>query len=589
MKTKILKSYLDSVKDKTIKEIKLELNSKIEDYIKNIRILLIKSNYQIEEYKKISEKIEKENINIKEINLSLVKYNKELKREINNYQSNLASLQKSYELLIKQKDLFEVILNEYSSNSPDQILSELKIAKEGSLQLLKNYNDIVKENSEMKKEIENMEKKYKEKMDILLKGFNDYKDDKINEDKQKRYKIKYLETKLYNSEKYQKDNYNLHQILYYLYNLLFEEFSLNKNVKINEKYLNVKESDFEPNVIFDEEIKNYIKLMIKSMHRESMDVIFRECVGYLNMIIRKYFPNKKNLRFKPVEMLIEINNYIDSKIKEINEDNLLIKQYKNNYLKIQKENIKINKKIKKNIYDSYQFKGENHISLNSQEFNKLQKSFNRNDINNKKSLTNQNIYNTPYNNKVNDIYKINTNIKNNISLYNLKKTKLKLHLNKSEDNKITKKKNTTEERKSLKTLSLFENIEKKDNDILIINKRTRNKSSNIFKSKTMKKNGKIIKENGNSKEMRIYHDYNFLVEETNRLILYKPRMKSYNERKKENLDNKENDVYKENKKNINDIFKNNNNNNIYFQKNKNDKIEKKIFKEINYIISNLKK
>ena len=27
-------------------------------------------------------------------------------------------------------------------------------------------------------------------------------------------------------------------------------------------------------------------------------------------------------------------------------------------------------------------------------------------------------------------------------------------------------------------------------------------------------------------------------------------MKSYNERKKENLDNKENDVYKENKKNI---------------------------------------
>ena len=37
------------------------------------------------------------------------------------------------------------------------------------------------------------------------------------------------------------------------------------------------------------------------------------------------------------------------------------------------------------------------------------------------------------------------------------------------------------------------------------------------------------------------------------------------------------------------LIKNNNNNNIYFQKNKNDKIEKKIFKEINYIISNLKK
>ena len=130
IRSKVLKAYLESVKDKTIKEIKTELNAKIDDYIKNIRILLLESNFQVDKYKKIAEKIENENINIKQINSSLMIYNQDILKEINNYQSNLDSLQKSYKLLLKQKDLFDVILEEYSSKSPEEILSELKLAKE---------------------------------------------------------------------------------------------------------------------------------------------------------------------------------------------------------------------------------------------------------------------------------------------------------------------------------------------------------------------------------------------------------------------------------------------------------------------------
>ena len=576
MRIKILKSYLDSARDKTIKEIRSELNSKIDEYIKDIRILLIKSNYEVDEYKKTSEKIEKENINIRQINASLNQYNKELIKEIKNIRSSLDSLQKSYEILVKQKDLFEVILREYAGNSPDQILLELKLAKEGSILLLDNYNDIMRENSEMKKEIENIEKKYKEKIKNIIKEFNYYKEVKINEEKENCFKIKFLEDNLLNNEKYQKDNYNLHRILYYIYNLLFEEFRLNKDIKIDEKYTGIKESDFEPNIMYDEEIKNYIKLMIKTMHRESMDVLFRECVGYLNMMIRKYFPNKIKFRFKPIEMLVEINNYIEDKNSKINEDNILIKQYKNNYLKLQKENLKINKKLEKE-------KDFTNFSNN----NELQKSFNEgNDLQNKTNLTNPNIYNTPYanktyNNNINSIFIENNKTKN--SLYNFKKNKLKLKINNN---------NFFEKRKAIKTLSLLRRDENEKNNLLFINKKTRNRSNSTFKSKTMKRDenkNKIMIENGNQKQIKLYHDYNFFIEEANRLILYQPRMNSYNEteEKKGKQSKKEKNNSEEIKKNINNLLKNKNDN-IYFQKNENNQMEKKIYKEINYLIKNLK-
>ena len=78
MRINVLQTYLESVKEKTIKEIKTELNLKIEEYLKNIKILLFKSNCEKEEYKKQSYLIEVENNNIKQINSSLIKYNNEL-------------------------------------------------------------------------------------------------------------------------------------------------------------------------------------------------------------------------------------------------------------------------------------------------------------------------------------------------------------------------------------------------------------------------------------------------------------------------------------------------------------------------------
>ena len=599
--TNIINSYLESVKDKTIKDIKSELNKKIEEYKTNVKILLSKLSYEIDVYKKTSEKLEKDNNNIKQINSSLIKYNRELIEQINNYEIQLA--QNSHDLILQQKDLFDLILNEYSNNNPETILKEIRLAKEGSLILLDNYDKILKENIYMKEKIKSLEIKYEDKIESLLKEFDEYKEDKINEEKENIFKIKFLQNKLYNNNKYQKENFRLHQILYYIYNLLFEEFSLNKNIKIDEQFLNIKESDFEPNVIYNEEIKNYIELMIKTMHRESIDIIFRECVGYLNMIIRKFFPNKKNLRFKPVEMLIEINNFIDKKIKKIKDDKILIDEYKNNYIKLEKENTKINKKLSKenDNYDTYQLTNSNQFSFDNKNLIKSQKSLN---LNNQICLTNPNIYNSPYNNKINKNNTINLNINNsnNISLFRIKRNKFINEINKTEEeNKLIKTKDIFKKRKAIKTLKPFSlnNDEERNNlnnNYFKIDKKTRNKSSRIFKAKTMKKdinNDKIIKDNGNNKEIKFYNDYKFLIEETNRLFLYRPRMNSYNEKKNlnesESNENNEKDNTKENEKKINSILKIKNTKiKDYYKEGNNKQIEKRIYNKINNIIRNIK-
>ena len=71
----------------------------------------------------------------------------------------------------------------------------------------------------------------------------------------------------------------------------------------------LKESDFNANLFYDNEINNYIKLMIKTMSPITYDIMFRETGGYLNMILRIYLPNKMNLRFPPVKAFKEINIY----------------------------------------------------------------------------------------------------------------------------------------------------------------------------------------------------------------------------------------------------------------------------------------
>ena len=64
------------------------------------------------------------------------------------------------------------------------------------------------------------------------------------------------------------------------------------------------------------------------MHHDTYDILFRETLGYLNMILRIYLPDKMDLRFQPTKAFKEIKDFIDLNVAKIENNQHLIKTLK---------------------------------------------------------------------------------------------------------------------------------------------------------------------------------------------------------------------------------------------------------------------
>ena len=134
-------------------------------------------------------------------------------------------------------------------------------------------------------------------------------------------------------------------MLFKLYNLLFDNFRLDKNIKINDKFLDIKETDFNPNLFDDNEIVRYIQIMINNMKENNTEKLLRETIAYSNMLIRKYLKNKNDLRYDPVNTFKNLKKIMEFKEDTINKLNDKIKNYEINIKQLEIEN----KKLKYNI------------------------------------------------------------------------------------------------------------------------------------------------------------------------------------------------------------------------------------------------
>ena len=168
----------------------------------------------------------------------------------------------------------------------------------------------------IKYEKENYENLYKE---LLSDNYNSKYNCKGNKNELDNYKnkIEELQYEIDENKNNKKENEILHNMLYQIYNLLFEAFRLDKNIKINKKYNYIKQEDFNPNIFSSVEIANYIKLMIKTMKESTAEQELRETIVYANMLIRAYLPEKLNMKYKPVEILCEIKKLVDRNIEKL--------------------------------------------------------------------------------------------------------------------------------------------------------------------------------------------------------------------------------------------------------------------------------
>ena len=245
-----------------------------------------------------------------------INYNK----EISNYISKINELEKNIEILKSQNEQYNKFKELFQNENPEEMMMEFKIKSEGNQELFSDYENIRLELKRVKIEKENFEKLYKELLYNNLIGKKDNKLDDLNISKINSYKnqIIELQNELNQNKNYKIENEILHNTLYQLYNLLFEGFRLDKNIKIDKKYKYIKKEDFTPRIFSSIEISNYIKLMIKSMKESTAEQELRETVVYANMLIRAYLPEKLNMRFKPVEILCEIKKMIDNNCMKLN-------------------------------------------------------------------------------------------------------------------------------------------------------------------------------------------------------------------------------------------------------------------------------
>jgi len=194
----------------------------------------------------------------------------------------------------------------------------------------------MKENEDLKDSLNLLRKKIMEETDENIKTVKDLKTkmDILNFEKKeilenhsdKMFEIEYLEKK---TQKLQENNILLHKMLYQIYNKLLDAFRLDRNIKINEKYLNLKEEDFTPNILDDEELFRYIIIMIASAKQSTSDQFLRQTVAYSNMILRIFLKNKAkiNLRFDPSRIFRELKYYIEKREDKIRELELKVKRY----------------------------------------------------------------------------------------------------------------------------------------------------------------------------------------------------------------------------------------------------------------------
>ena len=487
-----LSSFITDIKGKSENQIKKIFKQKVDEFSNGTQLIIDKSKKEnkkyISQYESVLEEKKLLQSQLSELNSEYEK----IKNQLKDNEELINKIQTRFSLFQENKILFDEFLKEFSNRNPIDIIKEIQIRQDGYINFLNEYNNAMKKIDDLNKEKNNEYKNNKRTIEELNeKIYQKELDEKqISESYEKI--ILSLKTKLNTFKGYKEENITLHKMLFRLYNRLIEAFSLKKNIKIDNKFLNIKESDFHPNLFDDTEIGKYIDLMISSMNSSTTDSLLRETIAYSNMMVRLYMKDKINLRYEPVRTFKELKSLMERKeeeifrLKEKNKD----LEFKNNQLEL--NNKKLNSSIK-------------HIQL--------QMNFN---------LRNKRMFNRKSQSSSTERI---LNIKNNTNYLN-------------EKNRILSAKNILSNEKKRKEFNL--NIKKKNSndDLKKINNKTydfnnqgllspeeREKFRNIYSSKNA---DKLIKVHGFQDLVTHLNEFRELVEHTNRLFLYQSKMNAKN-------------------------------------------------------------
>ena len=554
-----MKNYLEYVRNRSNKEGKEYFQKELDSHNEKLKTIIVKMNTEKKEIENKYLDIVKENKLLKDKIFTIENLNKILQQQKSVLEINTENFEIEMNRIAKKQFFLDQLFKRYPGKSEEEILKYLDDLTAGSIQILNDYRNTQEKLKISSSEQKTQEKEFRTTIDKLYLNTENLNKEKNEIKNQYLNKMNNINLTQKTNSELKERNIFLSNTLMHLYNILFKEFGLNRNLIINKKYLDIKDTDYIPNFIYDEEIKNYIELMIKTMHHSTYDILFRETLGYLNMILRIYLPNKMNLRFQPPKAFKEIKDFIDSKMTIIEDNHNVIKSFEkkvedrdNEISKLKTELKELNKQ-----YNLYKTLVEKEFVKTNKIIYQLKNSGSKKEIR-KNSMMNNETNNKTYHN----IRAYSSKFKfDSSSKIHPKKLKIKRRAKIFTEEEIKSNEVTTErEQNHIKLLTL--NTKKAQRTL------TNTEPKKIKKGKN---NDKMIRENGNQLRFSDFNKVKLLIDETNRLFLYKSRMNStigkvYNE---EEINNKKNKVI---------------NYGVNFDAEEN--IKNKIFKQINHLIKN---
>ena len=507
--------------DKNYEQINLLSKQKIEDFKNSANLIVERTQKEAKEYIFKLDLINKENQMLEKKYIDLKNQFEDFEIKQKSYISQIEEMEKSSKLLTLNRPVFNEFLKQFKSHEPKKIIEDLEKQKNGFILLDNEYNSIINKIIFSKKIFDLKVEREEKKISELNTKIHDLEDENALVLGNIQSDIEELKREINNLQGLKEENDKYRKMLYQLYNRLIGAFSLDKDVNFKTKSLSLKKADYKPNLLDENEIFKYIKLMISSMNRSTSDQLLRETIAYCNMITRVYLKNKINLKYEPYSTFKELKDIMDKNEDTIEKLGINVQEYEKKLKKIAMENKKLNKII--NFF--YKEKNRN-IEMKQ---GTLNMRYRKQSINEKSSRE----YSTSKkrNGSINSRFRIESakyTAKNNIFKRKKMYQEEMLQSNKSAINKM---------KKSNSSLNIYEdNIDFKylRNPLYqLIQSMKCNKVKNKNESKIIdikkennKENEKEYKHKGVNEQniVTYFNEFKQLVEHTNRLFLYQAKM-----------------------------------------------------------------
>jgi hypothetical protein len=590
-KNNIVNSFLSEIDktDKNIDQLRLLSKEKFNDFKNSTNLIVERTQKEAKEYISKLNLITKENKMLKKKYYDLKNQFDDILAKQKNSLKEIENMKNSENILISNKPVFNDFLKQFKAQAPKKIIEDIEKQKDGYKMLKSEYDSTINKIIFGKKIFDLKVEKEEKKISNM-----NYKIHELEEEnslKQENFGnlVEDLKKEIKKLQGLKEENDKYRKMLYQLYNRLIENFSLDKDINLQKKLLKLKKEDYKPNLLDDNEIFKYIKLMISSMNRSTSDQLLRETIAYSNMITRVYLKNKINLKYEPYSTFKELKDIMEKNEEKIEKLRNNVREYEEKLKIMTAENKKLNKII--NYFHMEKNRNieikQNTLNINYRNSLKFKKLYNKERFSKQYNSSKYRNSSLGYQNKRYRLNSANPQIKRSL----LKRANIVDDSDSSKTQK-TSVNNIKEIKKSnsiydLNNKKIQENIDFKllrnplYQSIQSMNNKVINKYSQID-NKINKENKKVKDNYKKTKDKNIFtylNEFQQLINHTNRLFLYQAKIspKFYLERNR-NLSL--------NKPKFNKIFKKkrmNKSSDDLLQ----DFVSSKIISKINGIIKNL--